>query len=219
LIHQYNSIAPRTKLGISQRNAGFSLFELVVFIISVAIIYAAAARRFADFPGEAERANFFAITAQIQAGINLEMMMAITRGKAGSLNQYEGANPMDLLLDPPSNYVGAYDGADSRSFDRRVWYFDKRNNELVYLANDAGGLSHLLNGQKIPADRVSFKISVQYSYRDANTGLLVDAVDVDSDDEQGRLRRSIDGLLLLPTIPYEWESGGLEQNQQALLET
>lgn len=189
-----------------------------MFIICVAIIYAAAARRLADFPGEAERANFFAITAQLQAGINLEMMMGITRGKGGYLNQYEGANPMDLLLEPPSNYVGAYAGVDSRTFDRRVWYFDIGSNELVYLANDADGLSHLLNGRKIPADRVSFKISVQYSYRDSSTGLLLDVVDVDP-AEQGDLRRSFDGLLLQPTIPFEWESGGLEQNQAALVES
>ena len=48
-------------------SGGFSLFELVVFIICVAIIYASAANRFSDFPGEAERANFLAVSAQIQA--------------------------------------------------------------------------------------------------------------------------------------------------------
>jgi type II secretory pathway pseudopilin PulG len=200
-----------------QRNSGFSLFELVVFIICVAIIYAAATRRFTNFSGDAERANFFAITAQIQAGMNLEMMMALTRGKAGFLSQYEGSNPMDLLLEPPSNYIGAFDSVDQSSLGRRVWYFDRRNGELIYLANEADGLSNLLNGRRVPVDQVGFKISVEYSFRDPNTGLLVTSVGSEG-SSRAQLSRSFDGLFLKPTIPFEWKAGNIEQELSDSLE-
>ena len=101
--HRANSKMNRINF---QKHAGFSLFELVVFIISIAIIYAYATNRFAEFPGQAERANFMAVTTQLQTGVNLEMMMALGSGRVTSLEQFEGVNPMDLMLSAPTNYLG-----------------------------------------------------------------------------------------------------------------
>ena len=193
------------------RNSGFSLFELVVFIISVAIIYAAAARRFADFPGEAERANFFAVTTQIQSGVNLESMLGITRGTAGQMQYYQNANPMDLLLDPPSNYIGAYDYVDVNALDRRVWYFDLTNGELVYLVNDNTNLYLVIGGQRVLADELRFELTVNYRYQDRETGLPIElSDDSEANADLSLYRRSYGGLLLKPVIPFEWDTNVLE---------
>ena len=114
-----------------QKAGGFSLFELVVFIILVAIIYATAANRFADFPGQAERANFLAITTQLQTAINLEMMIGLGTGRIRTAERMDGVNPMDLMLQPPSNYIGVFDLIDRERIQRRVWYFDRSREELA----------------------------------------------------------------------------------------
>ena len=81
------------------RNEGFTLFELVAFILIVSIVFSVAMRRFQDFPGEAERANFLAITGQIKAGVNIQMMNAIASGSWNETTRLENSNPMDLMLE------------------------------------------------------------------------------------------------------------------------
>lgn len=208
----------RTLKGAGFRSQGFSLFELIVFIIVSAILYAGAARRFTDFPGDAERANFYAITTQIGGGINLEMMMAITRGLNFQMAAYANTNPMDLMLQPPSNYIGSFEALDVNGSDRRIWYFDSSRGELVYLANDADGLSLIVNGNHIPTDEVRFTLSVEYSYRDSATGLPVELMGSDSSDKEG-LRQTLGGLRLKPVTPFEWSAGDIQANLAEFTET
>lgn len=187
------------------RVQGFSLFELVVFIISVAIIYAYAANRFQEFPGQAERANFLAVTTQIQSAINLEMMYGVGVGRISSPQRLEGANPMDLMLEPPSNYLGAYDIVDTSRLDRRTWYFDRGSQELVYLVNDASGVALLINGVEVPTDEIRFKLVADFGMHDRESGLPVRALEsagqtVAEEDQE----RAFNGIVMRPVIPYKW---------------
>jgi hypothetical protein len=207
---KYSNRKQKHLRSIGYRSQGFSLFELIVFIIVSGILYAGAARRVTDFPGDAERANFYAITTQIGAGINLEMMMGITRGLKDQLAAFANANPMDLLLQAPSNYIGAFDALDINGIGRRVWYFDRFRGELVYLANDAEGLTKLINGTYIPTSELRFILSVEYSYRDAS-GLPVELTGGEASGNAGS-RRSISGLILKPVIPFEWSAGDIQAN-------
>lgn len=200
--------------------AGFSLFELVAFIIAVAIIYSVAANRFAEFPGQAERANFLAITTQLQSAINLEMMFGVGLGRVSSATNLEGANPMDLMLEPPSNYLGAFDVVDSNRIQRRVWFFDRRVGELVYLVNDPTGVFILRDGVEIPADELRFRIEADYGEYDTVTGLPVALVESDGSrvPEENRLTR-LNGVVMRPVIPYRWGVAPAETLVDEALET
>ncbi len=202
---------------------GFSLFELVVFIIVVAIIYAAAARRFSEFPGEAERANFLAVATQIQTGINLEMMIALTRGQTFSVADIEQYNPMDLLLDPPSNYIGEFDFVDTASIERRVWYFDLNRNELVYLINDNEGVFLDVDGRLVPTQEIRFKIQAVYSGQEAFSRNTDSAVLANDDESLPAVRfagnSSVSGLLLTPVIPYQWNTDIMELAGSGILDS
>ncbi|MEX2130919.1 MAG: type II secretion system protein [Pseudohongiellaceae bacterium] len=197
------------------RNAGFSLFELIVFIICVAIIYSAAANRFAEFPGEAERANFLAVSSQIQAAVNLELMMAMLASNREVIARYESANPMDFLLETPSNYLGAFYLPDASGLPRRSWYFDQSTNELVYLINDADDVFVMQQGVQIPTNELRFKIEIEYRYRDSVTGLpvevpesteITEVTDATKDQIDTTIRRTLAGMLLRPVTPYVWGS-------------
>jgi type II secretory pathway pseudopilin PulG len=191
-------------MGTIGRSQGFSLFELVVFIVCVAIIYAAAARRFSGFTGEAERANFLAITIELQTAVNLEVMMGANLGRYASIEAFSGANPMDLLLAPPMNYLGAFDSVDSTQFPRRVWYFDKTTEELVYLVNDNEDLSVSVGGVDVTADEIRFKMQIEYRYEDTLTGLPIEVVRNRDSIPEENLRQRFSGILMRPTYPFNW---------------
>ncbi len=197
-----------TPVSIS-RSAGFSLFELVVFIISVAIIYAYAANRFAEFPGQAERANFLAVTTQIEAGLNLEVMFGQGIRSTVSAESYVGINPMELLLDTPTNYIGAFDFVDAEQLDRRIWYFDRTREELVYLINDPQDVFLNINGVEVPTDEIRFKVVLAYQEVDQRTGLPVDAISDAESIDPVNIERRMRGVVMRPIFPFKWGATSL----------
>lgn len=173
-----------------QRQRGFSLFEMIIYILAASILFSAAFNRYREFPGEAERANFLAITAQLNAAINLQMMNAIAGGNFNQLNGFNGVNPMDFMLSTPGNYVGAFGTIDESALPRRIWYFNQTTGELVYLANDASNLYLVQGGQRVPTGRISFRVQ----------NVVMPRADGSS---------AWQGLLLAPVVPFEWQQVSL----------
>ena len=176
----------------------------MVFIISVAIIYATAARRFSEFPGEAERANFLAIMIELQTAVNLEVAMGYSLGRYTNIEAFAGSNPMDLLLAPPLNYLGELNLIDESRLPRRNWYFDRQAGELVYLINDNNNVFITRRGVEVPTDQIRFSLQLKYRYEDRNTGLplkLVEDLSLISDQDR---RRRLSGVIMMPTDPFNW---------------
>ncbi len=204
---------------------GFTLFELVVLILVVAIVFAYGLNRFREFPGEAERANFLAVSTQLKAGVTLQMMNGIASGKWNELSALEGSNPMDLMLELPRNYLGAFDLIDEAALPRRTWYFDSFKGNLIYLADDSENLYSYVDGFRQPTDQVSFRIVMKYDDgKDDRQGSTFRRGDIDNlfaendafalnlGEETGSSaaettkKPSWVGLLLEPLAPYQWNS-------------
>ena len=190
-------------IGRTRYSSGFSVFELVAFIILASIVYAGAVNRFAQFPGQAERANFLAISTQLKSAINVEMMLGVGTGRISSPERLVGANPMDLMLEPPSNYLGAFNQLNTAGMQRRVWYFDNSTRELVYLASDPTGLFLIINGTAVPSNEVRFRIQAVYSMHEAGSGLPVNAL-ANAGAPVGAQVQGFDGIALRPTVPFVW---------------
>lgn len=187
-------------------SGGFTLFEVVVFIIFIAIIYAAASNRFAEFPGEAERANFLAVSSQIQAAVNLELMLGMLSSNQDVIAAYATANPMDFLLETPSNYLGALYIRDSSTLPRRSWYFDEASRELVYLINDAADVFIVREGRQEPVTELRFRIEIDYRYLDRLTGRSLPRAEAEqiAGSDEARIQKSLAGMVLRPVSPYIW---------------
>jgi type II secretory pathway pseudopilin PulG len=175
--------------GMRKTQAGFSLFELVVYLLIASILFSVALNRYREFPGEAERANFIAVLAQLKAGVNLQMMTAIATGGRAGVNALTGTNPMDLMLQVPSNYVGVFSVIDEASMPRRTWYFDAARGELVYLAENASNLYVTRNGQMVTGNQIRLRIENVFG---GETGT----------DWQGTMLSAVE--------PYQWQSVPLE---------
>lgn len=115
----------------------------------------------------------------------------------------EGANPMDLMLEPPSNYLGAFPVVNLAAMPRRSWYFDTSSRELVYLVNDMGKVYLTQNGGNVQSDEIRFKITADYSEVDSRTGIPVDI-----GGRAGSSKQRLNGMVFRPTIPYQWGSQG-----------
>lgn len=207
-----------------RRSRGFTLFELVVFILVVAIVFSVGMRRFQRYPGEAERANFLAITSQLKAAVNLQMMNAIAGANWQELGRLENSNPMDLLLETPSNYVGAFGLVDEVSMPRRSWYFDSFNGQLVYLVNDNSHLYSTLGDGSSTLSSIRFRIAMRYANEDtgeSQQGLGIDANTVTGLNDPslraetgraggGSQGRKWQGLVLEAVTPFSWERSEIE---------
>ncbi len=214
----------RQKVKAIARNKGFTLFELVAFILIVAIVFSVAMRRFEEFPGEAERANFLAITTQIRAAVTLQMMNAIATGQWDDTRRLENTNPMNLMLETPTNYAGEFGFIDEIGMPKRSWYFDTYNGHLVYLASDTSHLFSRLGDGTSTLNSVRFRIAARYSDEKpgAEPGLGIDAGTVTGLNDPslrsaGRAEgpngagsgRKWQGLVLEEVTPYRWDRAGL----------
>jgi type II secretory pathway pseudopilin PulG len=168
------------------RMHGFSTLELVVVVVLVSIMAAFLLVRVLPLIGQAERVAFRQTTQQIQSALLLEAAERIVRGESASLAALAGTNPMDLLLEPPGNYLGARRSSD-RSLPRRSWYFDADENLLVYLPGRQAEFDPL-NG---PSDRI--EMQVRFVYRDR-----------DSDGAYNASVDRFDGLRFAPVHSYAW---------------
>lgn len=168
-----------------KRENGFTLFELVAYILVVSITASVAYNRFGSFPGAAERANFLAVMTQLKSGVTMQMMAAVARGNWAELGALEGSNPMDLMLETPVNYMGELSGYSAETMPGRVWYFNTASKELVYIASDSTDLYRVIDGQRVPTNTVAFQISMKFT--DAG-------------------RSNWQGLVLEPAVPFVWES-------------
>ncbi|MDH3614698.1 MAG: prepilin-type N-terminal cleavage/methylation domain-containing protein [Gammaproteobacteria bacterium] len=111
---------------------GFSLLELIVVIVIISILVAVALDRLLPYIDEAERIGVLTFESQIKSTLMVAAAKRIAGGKAASISELDGSNPMHLMLETPDNYVGELRGYDKNSVPRRNWYFDLNTRRLVY---------------------------------------------------------------------------------------
>ncbi len=92
---------------LARYSRGFSLLELVVVVIAVAILTGVALDRLLPLVGRAQRAAFLDVQRTLQSSLLIAAAERIVSGEAATIPELAAANPMTLLLSPPANYVGA----------------------------------------------------------------------------------------------------------------
>ncbi len=115
-----------------RRSSGFSLVELMVVVVAVAIVAGALLDRVLPLIGRAQRVAFVQVKADLQTALLFEAAGRITRGDAASLQNLADGNPMALLLTPPANYVGSFERPQEDDMPVASWYFDEHAHRLVY---------------------------------------------------------------------------------------
>ena len=172
---------------LRQHARGFSLLELVVVVIAVAILIGVAIDRLLPLVGRAQRAAFLDVQRQLQSSLLLAAAERITRGDAGTIPELARANPMALLLAPPANYAGALDARAQTRVPPATWYFDEPTGRLMYRV----GRYTRFAAQDGPKDRIELRVAFAFEDRDSNGSF----------DAAGD---RFDGLRLEAVHAYDW---------------
>jgi len=120
--------------GIHQtsRHRGFTLFELIVVIGIISVLFVFAAERLMTLAVQAERAQVQQTIGIIRSALAMRIAAHVARGKVPELAALANGNPMELLADTPDTYLGELDHPDPATIEGGHWYFDRRSRLLVY---------------------------------------------------------------------------------------
>lgn len=180
-----------------KHNSGFTLFEMVVVICCIVILYRVAEQRLNELPAAAERASYYAILDQLKVSVNFEMYSKMARADFNGAKSLEGTNPMELLLETPSNYRGVLvEVTDSNVDSRASWYFESSSGELVYVVGGRSIDDVFVEIGKIPVNygQIRLKISNMYSEPEMPDG----------DQVETNVTGQWEAVLLEPKWTYTW---------------
>jgi prepilin-type N-terminal cleavage/methylation domain-containing protein len=118
--------APKT------RPPGFTLLELTVVVVVVAVLIAVALDRLLRYAELAERAAMEQSISAMKSALGLRFAALYLRGRVGAIQALPEENPMDWLAERPPGYLGELWGPALETLERPSWYFDRARRELVY---------------------------------------------------------------------------------------
>ncbi len=170
--------------------SGFSLFELTIVIVIIGILLAVAINRLLPYIDEAERIAVLTTESTIRSSLVILAAKRIASGRSATLTEFNGSNPMALMLEAPANYSGEIDSTAGLSVPSRSWYFDVATRHLVY--RPGRPFSWIDSGQA--AKSPEFVVRVEFADNDGN-GVFEP------------YRDELHGVRLLRVAGFEWLDG------------
>lgn len=167
-----------------QRNAGFSLVELAAALVIIAILAAVALHKLAPILADAERTALENTVGILRSALGINVASYLAKADLQGIQGLSGSNPMELLNEPPKNYLGVLD--ENSSVGDGVWYFDRKRSELVYRVQH----TEVFRGS--PGQPAEARFAVRSVYEDRNRNGRYDAGDL------------FFGVRLEAMTPYHW---------------
>lgn len=177
---------------IKNKQRGFTILELVVVIIIISVLGLFAIDRIFAIRIAAEQAAVKQIVGTIKSALGLEVARLALAGKMSSVAKLNKTNPINLLSQKPSNYIGEKDDSN-HIVEPGTWYFDKKQKALIYNVIYKENFTTPLKG----IARIRHQITLVYNDRNNNNRF-----DLRYDN--------IAGLDLFPLEKYNWNAKAMD---------
>ena len=164
--------------------AGFTLFELIVVVILVALMGGVLLGRFLLYQEMAEKTSMEQTAGAIRSALNIHAAALVARGRQEDVHKLLDLNPFDLLTDKQYNYAGAYFEPAPGDIPDGSWYFDMKRKQAVYTVYRGAHFQPDAEGRK----QVEYKVQLVYSPLFTRNG-----------------RPELGGVALKEVRPYKWE--------------
>ena len=161
---------------------GFTLIELVIVIIIIAILMGLFMNRFLYYQEQAEKVAMEEMVGVIQSSLTMQYGQIMTRGKSSDVAALVKDNPINWLQKNPSNYEGEFYEATLQSVQPGNWLFDLKTRELIYLPRNTDNFRTGADGKlwvrfhTVAAFKPS-RLPSQQNSPPEFTGLLFEAVE------------------------------------------
>lgn len=165
---------------------GFTLLELIVVIMIVAVLIGLFLESALYYMERAEKSAMEEMAGSIQSALTMQYGQMLTRGKSSDLAALTGGNPMNWMQKKPHNYAGEYYEPSPKSVPPGNWMFDLRSRELIYVPDRT---DHFKPGRD---GKYWVRFHVTASYEPSPLPSLHNAGPV------------LTGILFEPVQPYSW---------------
>jgi prepilin-type N-terminal cleavage/methylation domain-containing protein len=167
---------------------GFTLFELIIVIILVAVFSGILLKRFQVYQEMAEKTAMEQTAGAVRSALTIQVAGLIARGRVEDIPKLVAVNPMTLLTESQKNYVGEYYNVERADIPTGSWYFDLKRRHLVYVVRNGTHFVSDENGAK----EVRYRVKLVYNDWFNGAGIRIDKQDVA-------------GLVLETVRPYSWQ--------------
>jgi prepilin-type N-terminal cleavage/methylation domain-containing protein len=165
---------------------GFTLIELVVSISLIAVFSALALNKLFWYQGQAEKANMDYTASTIKSGLWLKAASLMMAERGFEIPALLKQNPFNLLEVKPTNYLGEINENNARSLKAGNWYFDRSNNQIVYIVGQRQHFTPAIT------DDYSVRFSMEILHGEIETS-------------NGNKVNYVAGITLVPLSYYVWQ--------------
>jgi type II secretory pathway pseudopilin PulG len=117
------------------RVGGFSLLELGVVLAIIAVLAGFLLNRLAFYQERAELAAVHQTLVALNGALSQQAAVLRVQHREAALPTLAAQNPIEWLATPPVNYLGEFYSPAEQDVPFGNWYFDRTDNNLVYLLN------------------------------------------------------------------------------------
>jgi general secretion pathway protein G len=167
------------------RQAGFTLFELVVVVCVVAVMIGVLLNRLQVYKEAAEKVAMQQTAAAIKSALQMRVASYMISGRDNEIESLIAKNPIDWLQEKPANYAGEFFADAYARVPPGSWYYDLAGQDLVYVVNIGDNFKPGPDGRKW----VRYRVRIAYE---------------DMPLPAGAMRKVLSAVSFAPTQPFFW---------------
>jgi general secretion pathway protein G len=138
---------------------GFTLFELLIVIVVIALLFNIAVDQLKKYWEAAEKSAMEQTVGVIRSALQLQVTKLIAQNRIRDMKDLAQQNPFNWLTEKPRNYLGELNNPPIDQLARGNWYFDTAQHHIVYIVDQTDHFTPKIAGQRT----LHYQVAVVYN--------------------------------------------------------